>query len=110
MATWDGFLASVQKIKDAGITPISLGGQDKWPAHFYWSYLVVRLAGQDAFNAARSGDGDGFADAPFVQAGQMFLDLVAMEPFQDGFLAAERTRGDDRMMIAVSRRTGGKTE
>jgi len=88
MKTWDGFLASVKKIKDAGITPITVGAQDKWPAHFYWSYLVVRQAGQAAFDAARAGEGDGFAGAPFVKAGQMFLDLVAMEPFQDGFLAA----------------------
>jgi len=89
MADWDGFLASVQKIKDAGITPIALGGQDKWPAHFYWSYLVVRLAGEDGFNAARDGEGDGFAGDPFVKAGDMFLELVALEPFQDGFLAAD---------------------
>lgn len=88
MKTWDGFLASVKKIKDAGITPITVGAQDKWPAHFYWSYLVVRQAGHAAFNSARAGEGDGFGGAPFVKAGQMFLDLVALEPFQDGFLAA----------------------
>lgn len=88
MATWDGFLASIEKLKAAGITPISMGGQDKWPVHFYWSYLVVRLAGAEAFQAARMGEGDGFAGEPFVQAGQLFLDLVAMEPFQEGFLAA----------------------
>ncbi|MCR9139372.1 MAG: extracellular solute-binding protein [Alphaproteobacteria bacterium] len=88
MKTWDGFLVSVQKIKDAGITPISIGAQDKWPAHFYWSYLVVRHAGQDAFNAARSGEGDGFAAEPFVKAGEDFLELIALEPFQEGYLAA----------------------
>lgn len=88
MATWAGLLASVEKIKAAGITPIALGAQDKWPAHFYWSYLVVRLAGYDAFTAARTGEGDGFAAEPFVLAGEHFLDLVALEPFQEGFLAA----------------------
>lgn len=88
MKTWEGFLASIQKIKDAGITPISIGAQDKWPAHFYWSYLVVRHAGQDAFNAARTGEGDGFSSEPFVKAGQDFLELIALEPFQEGFLAA----------------------
>ncbi len=88
MKTWEGFLASVQKIKDAGITPISIGAQDKWPAHFYWSYLVVRHAGQDAFNAARAGEGDGFSGAPFVKAGEDFLELIALEPFQEGYLAA----------------------
>jgi raffinose/stachyose/melibiose transport system substrate-binding protein len=92
MQTWDGFLAGVQKFKDAGITPLALGGKDKWPAHFWWSKLVVRLAGQDGFNAAASGEGDGFASEEFVKAGEYFLQLAALEPFQDGFLAA--TYGD----------------
>ncbi len=46
--TWDDFLAAVQTIKDAGITPISAGGADKWPLHFYWSYLAMRVAGKRA--------------------------------------------------------------
>ena len=57
MNTWDGFLAGVKKLQDAGIMPIALGGGDKWPAHFYWSYLVVKLAGEDGFNAAKAGRG-----------------------------------------------------
>ena len=86
------FLAAVQKFKDAGITPLAMGGKDKWPAHFWWSKLVVRLAGQEAFDAASRGEGEGFAGAPFVKAGEMFLQLAALEPFQEGFLAA--TYGD----------------
>ena len=77
LATWDGFLAGVQKLKDAGITPLALGGKDKWPAHFWWSKLVVRLAGQDGFNAAAAGEGDGFAGPDFVKAGEYFLQLAA---------------------------------
>jgi raffinose/stachyose/melibiose transport system substrate-binding protein len=88
LATWDGFLASIQKFKDAGITPIAVGAKDKWPAHFWWSKLVVRLAGQEGFNAAAAGEGDGFAGADFVRAGQLFLDLAATEPWQEGFQAA----------------------
>jgi raffinose/stachyose/melibiose transport system substrate-binding protein len=92
LATWDGFLTAVQKLKDAGITPLALGGKDKWPAHFWWSKLVVRLAGQDGFNAAAAGEGEGFAGPEFVKAGELFLQLAALEPFQEGFLAA--TYGD----------------
>ena len=55
LATWDGFLAGVKKFKDAGITPFALGAKDKWPAHFWWSKLVVRLAGEDEFNDATAG-------------------------------------------------------
>lgn len=88
LSTWDGFLAAVQTFKDAGITPLAVGAKDKWPAHFWWSKLVVRLAGQDAFNQARLGENSGFTAEPFVKAGEIFLELAALEPFQEGFLAA----------------------
>ena len=91
LATWDGLLGAVTKLKDSGITPISVGAQDKWPAHFYWSYLVVRLAGQKQFDAARLGEGDGFAGPAFVEAGELFLQLVNLEPFQPGYLASDYT-------------------
>jgi len=88
MSTWEGFLAGVQAFKDAGITPIAIGAKDKWPAHFWWSKLVVRLAGMEGFQAAARGEGDGFAGEDFVKAGDYFLELSALEPWQEGFLAA----------------------
>lgn len=88
LETWQGFLAAVQKFKDAGITPFALGAKDKWPAHFWWSKLVVRLAGQDGFNAAAQGEGEGFAGPDFVRAGELFLELAALQPWQEGFQAA----------------------
>lgn len=88
LETWDGFLAAVETFKAAGITPLAVGAKDKWPAHFWWSKLVVRLAGQAAFDAARKGENGGFAAEPFVKAGEIFLELAALEPFQEGFLAA----------------------
>ena len=39
-----------RRLKDAGITPIAVGAGDKWPAHFWYSYLMVRLGGADAMN------------------------------------------------------------
>lgn len=91
LETWDGFLAGVEKLKEAGITPLALGGKDKWPAHFWWSKLIVRLAGEDEFNAAATGDAS-FTDAPFVEAAQYLYDLGQLQPFQQGFEAA--TYGD----------------
>ena len=43
-------LEDVQTLKDAGITPIAVGAGDKWPAHFWYSYLMVRLGGADVMN------------------------------------------------------------
>lgn len=85
--TWADFLTTVQTIKDAGITPISLGGGDKWPVHFYWVYLAIRNGGKAAFDAAYNREGS-FADEPFVQAGANLVELAELEPFQEGFLGA----------------------
>lgn len=86
--TWDDFTGAVQKLKDAGITPLACGGGDKWPIHFYWSYLAMREAGQAGFEAAKNGENGGFIAEPFLKAGQKLAELGAMEPCQDGWQAA----------------------
>jgi raffinose/stachyose/melibiose transport system substrate-binding protein len=85
--TWTDFLAAVSKLKEAGITPIIVGAGEKWPMHFYWSYLVIRIGGAEALTNATSGEGEGFNDPVFVQAGEKLQELTALEPFQDGWLA-----------------------
>jgi raffinose/stachyose/melibiose transport system substrate-binding protein len=85
--TWEDFLADVQILKDAGITPIALGEKDTWTGMHIWSYLVTRIGGEEAFNAAAYGSGS-FADPAFVQAGEELMRLIEMEPFQPGFLGA----------------------
>jgi raffinose/stachyose/melibiose transport system substrate-binding protein len=85
-ATWDEFLAAVETLKAAGITPIALGEQEKWPGHFWWVYLAMRLGGEEAFLSAYTREG-GFADEPFVQAGEYLQQLIALEPFPADYLA-----------------------
>lgn len=83
--TWSEFLDAVQTLKDAGITPITVGEGDKWPGHFWWVYLAIRNGGEEAFLRAFNRDGS-FTDAPFVKAGQDLQDLIDMEPFPEGHL------------------------
>lgn len=85
--TWTEFLEDVQKLKDAGITPISIGEGDKWPGMHYWNYLATRLCGQAKFEAAIAGTGS-FTDPCFVEAGAKLQELNALEPFQEGYLGA----------------------
>ena len=84
--TWDEFLTDVGKLKTAGITPIALGGKDKWPGMFWWAYLALRAGGKDAMqNAISTGDWSG---PSFVTAGTELKKLIDLDPFQKGFLAA----------------------
>ncbi len=95
-ATWTEFLAAVQTLKDAGITPLSLGEGDKWPGHFWWVYLAIRLGGEEAFQKAYTREGS-FADEPFVQAGEHLQQLIDLDPFPEGFLAM--TYGDQETIM-----------
>lgn len=86
---YDDFIALVKKLKAAGITPIAVAGGDKWPAMYYWSYIALRLGGGQLFQDTFSGkNAKGFEDPVFVKAGSMLADLVALNPFQDGFLGS----------------------
>jgi raffinose/stachyose/melibiose transport system substrate-binding protein len=90
--TWTEFLDDVKALKAAGITPIALGEGDKWPGMHMWAYLVTRLGGKANFEGALLRTGS-FTDTPFVEAGKKLQELIALEPFQDGFLGA--TYGDE---------------
>jgi raffinose/stachyose/melibiose transport system substrate-binding protein len=95
---WDDFLSLVKKLKAAGITPIALGGGDKWPAMHMWSYFALRLGGGQLFSDTFNGKNkDGFNNVTFVKAGQMLQDLAALKPFQDGYLGA--TYGDEATLV-----------
>ena len=84
---WDELLDQVETLKGAGITPIAVGAGDKWPAHFWYSYLMVRECGAAEMEAIAA-DGN-FSRDCVITAGTKLLDLVALEPFQAGFLGAQ---------------------
>ena len=83
---WDDLLDAVKQIKSAGITPICLGGKDKWPVHFIWTHLHIRNGGQDLF--LESMNNGGWGRPEYIKSGEQMLDLVNLDPFQDGYLAA----------------------
>jgi raffinose/stachyose/melibiose transport system substrate-binding protein len=85
--TWTEFLADVKTLKDAGITPLSIGEKDTWMGMHIWSYLFTRIGGQAGFNAVFTGTGK-WTDATCVQAGTELKKLIDMKPFQEGFLGA----------------------
>jgi raffinose/stachyose/melibiose transport system substrate-binding protein len=105
MKTWDGFLDAVKKTKGAGVTPLIMGGADKWPMHFFYSYLLMRLGGSDVLTTAEATEG-GFKAKPFVDAGAKLKELAALEPFQEGwlgtkYLPSQGQFGDGKGMMAL---------
>jgi raffinose/stachyose/melibiose transport system substrate-binding protein len=95
--TWGELLGVVRQLKAANVVPIALAGGDKWPAHFYWSYLALRQGGVAGMaEAAKTG---GFDAPDFVTAGAKLAELVALEPFQPGFLGAKYMANDGQSAL-----------
>ena len=84
-ATWTEFLDDVQKLKDAGITPISLGEGDTWTGMHIWSYLATRIGGEAAFTAAADRSGVHSLIRLLYRLAKNSKKLIDMDPFQAGY-------------------------
>jgi raffinose/stachyose/melibiose transport system substrate-binding protein len=82
---------AIEKLKAAGMTPLSVGAGDKWPAAHYWYYAAVRTCSNDVLtDAVTSLD---FSDPCFVEAGEVVEDILGTKPFNPGFLTTPAQEG-----------------
>jgi raffinose/stachyose/melibiose transport system substrate-binding protein len=90
-ATWDEFYTVVDKLKAAGIQPISVGAKDKWPAAHYWYYFALRECSKEVLTDAVTSQQ--FTDPCFTKAGEDTQKLIAAKPFNRGFLSTPAQTG-----------------
>lgn len=82
---------TVQKLKEAGITPIAVGAKDTWPAAHYWYNFALRQCSTDTMK--RAGVELRFEDPCFTQAGDQLAAFLATQPFQQDFLGTPAQTG-----------------
>ncbi len=92
--TNDDLLKAVAAFKEKGITPITVGAKDGWPAMFYQNAYAVRTAGAELSNKALAGEAS-FDSPEFVQSAKYLDDLVKAGAFDPGALAF--TQDDAKM-------------
>ena len=90
-ATMTEFMDAIQKLKDAGITPIAVGAKDKWPAAHYWYNFALRDCPTAVMQQA--GIDKVFTDPCFVKAGEDLQAFLDSEPFNKGFLGTPAQQG-----------------
>jgi raffinose/stachyose/melibiose transport system substrate-binding protein len=89
--TMSELYSDIDKLKAAGLTPLSVGAGDKWPAAHYWYYTALRSCPEQVLTeAVKSKD---FSDPCFVKAGDVVEDLLAKKPFNAGFLTTPAQEG-----------------
>lgn len=98
--TWDELLDAVGKLKDAGVTPIALGGGDIWPTQMWFQYLFDRVAGPGLFEKAVGGDKSAWESADSKKALSMIRELVDAGAFGKNYDSVKYTNGGSVQLVA----------
>lgn len=83
-ATLDDFPAMCEALRESGVTPIALDGQDQWPLERYMAYYPFRMAGPEYVQKLKNGEAK-FSDEAGVAAAEWLYSLGQAGCFQTGF-------------------------
>ncbi len=84
---WDSFLEVCARLKDNDITPIGLGAKDKWPAQFWFDYLLLRTSGYDFRQDLLSGKSK-YSSDEVKHAMALWYDLIELGYFNEDTTSA----------------------
>lgn len=79
-ANWDDFLGCLDLLKRNGVTPLAVGTQYKWPAQFWFDYILLRTAGSIYRSRLLKLEAS-FSDNETVRAVQIWQDLIDEDLF-----------------------------
>ena len=65
---WEDLLDAISKCRATGITPMAVGGSEKWPLQFFPALLMMRILGKQGMASAYKGENGGFAGPEVVKA------------------------------------------
>ncbi len=93
--TWDELITAVETFKNAGVTPMTVGGKDQWPTGMYADIINLRFAGDAACRAAYyKTEGATFKTDAWLEGIGAFKQLVDMGAFQSDAAALTRDEGE----------------
>ncbi|HSM34433.1 MAG TPA: extracellular solute-binding protein [Anaerolineae bacterium] len=94
--TWDEFKSSCDTFNAAGITPVALGSMNRWPAQFWFDYLLLRTAGPEYRASLMAGEAS-YTDPEVVRAMEMWAELAASGCFTPDANAFDWTDAADQV-------------
>ncbi|GAB3220318.1 extracellular solute-binding protein [Kineococcus gypseus] len=101
--TWDELLALVPVFTQAGIAPISLAGQSRWTTMMWLEFLVLRVGGQEAYQALNDSQPNAWSNPDVLQALTLAQDLVRAGGFVEGFNSIVADQNADQALLYTDR-------
>ncbi|NMM97312.1 extracellular solute-binding protein [Bifidobacterium olomucense] len=89
--TFDQLKEDAQKLKDAGIAPIALGGKDAWPAAHWYYWLALRECSPSVYS--KGTEKQDFSDKCWTRAGNDLKELADMDVFNEGYMTTTAQQG-----------------
>lgn len=79
-ATWEELKSVAAKFKQAGIPAFALGSRERWPAQFWFDYLLLRTAGPE-YRAELMAGKKSYTDPEVVRVMKMWKELIDADYF-----------------------------
>ena len=93
--TWDELMTAIKTFKAAGITPMTVGGKDRWPTCMYTDLIMLRAAGYDACDKAfYKKAGASFTSPEMKLAATKYKELIDAGAFPKDAVAITRDESE----------------
>lgn len=86
--SWPEFLALCKQLSSSGITPLALGARERWPAQFWFDYLLLRTAGPKYRERLMQGE-QSYTDQQVMETYKIWSELL-----QSGYFNANANQLD----------------
>lgn len=94
--SWEELKAVCARFRKAGITPLALGARERWPAQFWFDYLLLRTAGPDFRRDLMRGTA-AYDDTRVLRAFSLWADLLEKGYFNDDALQLDWAEAATRL-------------
>jgi raffinose/stachyose/melibiose transport system substrate-binding protein len=97
--SWGDIMSLVPQFNDAGIAPISLGGQSRWTNMMWLEFLFDRIGGSEVFQAVFDGEKDAWSHPAAIDGLTKAQELVKANGFVKGFSSITADSNADQALL-----------
>ena len=97
--SWGDIMSLVPKFNDAGVAPISLGGQSRWTNMMWLEFLFDRIGGPEVFQAVFDGEKDAWSNPAAIEGLTKAQELIKANGFVKGFSSITADSNADQALL-----------
>jgi raffinose/stachyose/melibiose transport system substrate-binding protein len=97
--SWGDLMSLVPRFNDAGIAPISLGGQSRWTNMMWLEFLFDRTGGPEVFQAVFDGEKDAWSHPASIDGLTKAQELIKANGFVKGFSSITADSNADQALL-----------